>query len=194
MYYQFAWQTLRAQNRPIANQLGWRYGLLNGAYGLLQVAIAGSTAAAYSGSLVTLLHANDTGAGVVPLDGILPPALVAVISCLVGGIFSLGISYYAARNTAKLTGDVGLGQRAGMVAALLGVGFWTVLGILSALLTSTDGAFLTIDPFSHTGYGTQLIGIIFVVVVRALIIGGLSLLLAFLFATLGANAGKNRRV
>jgi hypothetical protein len=191
MYYQFAWQTQRAQNRPIANQIGLRYALLNGAYGLLQVAISFSTAAAYSGSLVTLLHANDDGAGVVPLEGVLPPALIAIISCLVGGTIALIISYYAARNTARLTGDVGLGQRAGMLAALLGMGIWAALATFGTLFTATDGAFLTVDPFSSTGYGTQIGGIMFVVLVRAIILGGLSLLFAFLLATLGANAGKN---
>jgi hypothetical protein len=193
MYYQYAVQSARAQNRPLANNMGLRYGLLNGLYGLLQVVISCSTAAAYSGALVTLLHVNDPGAGVVPVEGVLPPAIVAVASCLVIGCVSLSISYYAARNTARLTGDVGLGQRAGVTAALVGAGIWLLLGSMGALLTGTDGAFLTVDPFSSRGYGSQLVGILFLVIVRAVILGGFSLLPAFLFATLGASAGKNQR-
>ena len=192
MYYQDAWRTARVANRPLANHLGLHYSQLSGAYALMQVVISMSTAAAYQGSLVTLLHANDPVAGVVPVEFVLPPVLTGILSCLVGGIFSLIISYYVARNTAHQTRDAGLGQRAGLIASVMGSVAWLGCSIIGALLTGTDGFIFSVDGFSHVATTTQMLGAVFIVVVRAVAIGTFTLLPAYLVATMGAGVGKSR--
>ena len=192
MYYQDAWRTARAANRPLANRLGFQYAQLSGAYALLQVVVSMSTAAAYQGSLVTLLHANDPAAGVVPLEFVLPPVLTGIISCLIGGILSLIISYYVARNTAQTTRDAGLGQRAGVIASAMGSVAWLGFSIIGALLSGTDGFIYTVDGFSNVATVTQMLSAVFIVAVRALVIGAFTLLPAYLVATMGAGVGKSR--
>jgi hypothetical protein len=192
MYYQDAWRMTRAAQRPVATLLGLRYSLLSGAFALLQVVISQSTSAAYQPTLITLLHVNDPGAGIVPPTFILPPVIVGAVSCLLVGIISVVISYYAAHTTAQETHDIGLGQRAGIIASLLGSLAWLVFSVVGTLWSKTDGFFLTADPFSATPVNSQLVGLTLFVAARAVILGAFSLLFAFLAASLGAQVGKSR--
>lgn len=192
MYYQDAWRAARMANRPLANRIGLHYSLLSGAYALLQITVSMNTAGSYQASLVALLKAASPTGGIVPIEFLIPPLAVSVVSCLLGGIISLIVSYYAALNTARATRDTGLGQRAGLITSAMGSLTWLVLGILGALLTGTDGFSFTVDGFSNVSQASQLATIVLIVAVRAILLGAITLLFAFFFATLGAGVGKSR--
>lgn len=192
LYYQDAWRMARAANRPLATQIGLRYGLLAATFALVQVIVSNTTTANYQGPLIALQQLNNPVAGTVPLDALLPPLIVGALSALIGGILMLVISYLAASTTAHLTRDAGLGQRAALITAAISGVAWTLLGGLGALIGGTDGFFLVVNPFSTQSLPSQVAGIAFIAVARGAIIGAFTLLPAWFFGTLGAQAGLGR--
>jgi len=192
LYYQDAWRMNRVAQRPVADQVGRNYGLLAAAVALVQVFVSNTTAANYQGPLITLQHANDTYAGAVPLETIIPPALMGALSAIIFGIFGLIISYFAASNAAHATRDAALGQRAGIITALLGAFAWLVFSVLGAFIGGNDGFILVVDPFSTTSAFSQMLGIAGIAAVRALLVGGLSLLPAWFLATIASQVGKDK--
>lgn len=183
----------RIANRPIANRLGRRYGLLNAAFALAQVVVSTSTAVAHQGSLVALQRLSDPNAGMPLFDQMISPVLIGIGSCSVAGIIGVIASFLAARDTSRLTGDWGLGQRAGIIASAFGALAWLVFGVVAALLVGTDGALLVIDPFSALPVLHQAGVIAIVVVIRDCILSGIMLVIALLSSVIGASAGEQKR-
>lgn len=183
----------RIANRPIANRLGRRYGLLNAVFALAQVVVAASTAVAHQGSLVALQRLSDPNAGVPPFDQMIAPVLIGFCSCSVAGIIGVIASFCAARDTSRVMGDWGLGQRAGMIAAAYGALAWLGLGVVAALLAGTDGAVLVVDPLSALPAWHQAGVIALVVVLRDIVLSGLMLVVALLSSVIGASAGERKR-
>ncbi len=182
----------RAAQRPIADQVGRAYGIMAGALSLVQVFVSNSTAANYQGPLIALQHINDTYAGAVPLETVLPPVLVGALSTIIFGIFNLVIVYLAALRAAHATRDAALGRRAAITTALLGVLAWAIFSLLGAFIGGNDGFVLVVDPFSSTPALSQMIGIAAIAAVRALILGALSLLPAWFLGAIAAQVGKDK--
>lgn len=193
-FYQAPVQLSRAANRPIANQVGTRFAQMSASFALAQVVVSMTTSAAHQGTLSALanLDPDPSRSAYVPLDSLLPVVLTSLISLLVFGFINLFVSFFAARETAQRTGDPALGQRAGIITALIGTGAWVGLSIVGALISGTDGTLLTTTFFSNTSMLTQAIVIASITGLRAIILGGLFLLPAWLFSNLGAQNGAKR--
>jgi hypothetical protein len=177
--------------RRYATEIGRRYGLLSAAIALGQVAISATTAYAHKSDIIIFLFESQHVTSVVlEPEIILAPFFAGLLSCVIGGIFSLMVSYYAARETAQFNRDTKSGRRAGLIASLIGSATWLGLSVIAAVLTGTDGALIAVDPHSAMSVASQEIGIIVLVALRAIILGGFILLFVPFFSTRGANKGK----
>jgi hypothetical protein len=192
LYYQAAVREARATNRPTANQIGWSFGILNAVVAFAQIVVSNTTAANYSGPLVALQSISNQYSGAIPIEMLVPPLVVSVVSALIGGIISLVFAFLAAKRTAHATRDAALGQRAAVIASLVGTLAWAILGAIGPITSGTDGFVLAVDTFSSTPVGTQVSGMIMLAVARALVIGGLTLPQAWLVSVLGAQVGKDQ--
>jgi hypothetical protein len=192
LYYQAAVREARATNRPTANQIGWSFGMLNAVVAFVQIVVSNTTASNYAGPLTALQSVNNTYAGVVPLEMLLPPLVVSVVSAVLGGIINLVFAYLAAKRAARATRDAALGQRAAIIAALVGMFAWAILAAIGPIIGGTDGFALVVNTFSKTPLNEQVSGIVFLATARALILGGLTLIPAWIFGVMGAQAGKDQ--
>lgn len=192
LYHQAAVREARATHRPLANEMGWSFGILNVVVAFAQIVVSNTTAANYSGPLVALQSINNQYSGAIPIEMLAPPLVVSIASAAIGGIISLIFAFLAAKRTARLTRDAALGQRAAIIAALCGMLGWAVLAAIGPITSGTDGFILAVETFSKTPVSEQVTGMIEIAVARALIIGGLTLIPAWILGVMGAQAGKDQ--
>jgi len=180
----------RIAARAYATRVGQQYGILAAAIAFVQVLISASTAQAHQVDLMVVLHsAQQKFSTSIDTVGVLTPMLIGMLSCVVGGIFSLTISYYAARDAARYSHELSTGRRAGVIASLLGSAAWLVLSVAAVFLTGTDGFLISYDRLSHFSIPQQAAGIALIVALRAIIIGLVTLLFVPLVANNGARKG-----
>lgn len=116
------------------------FGLVNGLFAALQVAVS-SWAAVINQGVSASLYYGVNGVGLNPsiIASWLAPMLVAAYgTCLLGFIVSLWLCWQAGRAAALATGRRGAGAQAGTLVSLLGSAIWIVLSVLAALVLHTD--------------------------------------------------------
>jgi hypothetical protein len=191
-YHKQAELATRARNRPLATRYGQGYGVQAAVYAMAQVVVATTVAAGHQGALIALLHVSDPTSGIVFSQAVWYPIITSIASCLIFGIVSMVISYYAAFQAAHATRNSALGRRAGIIAQLLGTAAWGVFGLIGAFVSGTDGFLLTTNPFQPSAIPSQMEGIVLLVIARTLVIGGLGFLPALFFLNIGAQEGRSR--
>lgn len=129
-----------AQDAHPVRRYALAFGLLNGLFAALQVAVS-SWAAAVNQGVYTSLYYGLNGVGFNPttLANWLAPMLIAAYgTCLLGFCVSLWLCWQAGRAAAVATGRRGAGAQAGALVSLLGSAFWIVLSVLMTLVLHTD--------------------------------------------------------
>ncbi len=190
-YHKQAELATRAANRPLATRYGQGYGLMTAVYAGAQVVVSSTVAAAHQDELITLQHISDPVSGIVFVSTVWYPIVTSIASCLIFGVISIIISYYAAFQAARVTRSDALGRRAGIMAQLIGTAAWGVFGVVGAIASGTDGFLLSTNPFQPAGMPAQMEGIVFVALARTLVIGGLGFLPALFFLNIGAQEGRS---
>lgn len=121
-------------------RLALTFGLINGLFAALQVAVS-SWAAVINQGVSASLYYGVNGVGLNPsiIASWLAPMLIAAYgTCLLGFIASLWLCWQAGRAAALATGRRGAGAQAGTLVSLLGSASWIVLSVLAALVLHTD--------------------------------------------------------
>ncbi len=184
----------RAFARHYAKEIGRRYGLLSATFALVQVVVSATTGLDHKNGLIIALHeAKDHFNNGFDPSLVTVPMFTSLITCFACGIMSLGASYYAGRDAARLAKSTSAGQRAGTIAALIGGTTWLGASVIAALLTGTDSTLIAVDPLDSTGIVQQDLRIALIVAGRAVICAGLGLVFVQLYAIMGAESGTSGR-
>lgn len=197
-----------AQQRVARSQAaatGRRFALLGMAIGLAQVVTATTTSLQRQGALITTQHelqaiaqavfatSSNYNIGYPEPELIVTPLRVGVLGCIIGGILNWVVVYLAARSAGRAQRDRSAGRQAGNTTALLSWVAWMAWSVLGVVLGGNDGLLLTRDPYNSTSMPMQTLLIASIVVGRAVIFGGLWVLVALIFSTSGARSGARIR-
>jgi hypothetical protein len=154
---------------------GLIFGLLNGLFATLQVALSSSAALENHAAISSLYYGfkNQALDPSVALAWLTPILASAYGSCLVAFGFGMWLCWQAGRATALAAGrDVG-GASAGMLTSLIGSGVWIAASVAAALVLRTDGTvsglLATTPDRSAANLGAELAGLLTQEVVGGLV-------------------------
>ena len=178
-----------APGHPV-RRFGLIFGLLNGLFAMLQVAVSSWAALVNHGAIASLYYgANGVGFNPTVLVNWLAPVLVAAYgTCLLGFVASLWLCWHAGRAAAAASGRRGAGAQAGLLVSLLGSAIWIVTSVLAALILHTDatvsGILATTPARTPTHLGAEIAGLL----TQEIIAGLLALGFGALAGRMGAGA------
>jgi hypothetical protein len=121
-------------------RLALAFGLVNGVFAVLQVAVSSWAALVNRGVYISLYYgANGVGFNNDALLAWLLPIFTAAYgTCLLGFVVSLVLCWHAGRAAAAATGRRGAGAQVGALVALYGSVIWIVASVAAVLLVHTD--------------------------------------------------------
>lgn len=125
---------------PVRRLALW-FGLVNGVFAVLQVAVSSWAALINQGVYVSFFYGvNGVGFNNDALTAWLLPIFTAAYgTCLLGFIASLVLCWHAGRAAAWATGRRGAGGEVGALVALYGSVIWIVASVAAVLIIHTDG-------------------------------------------------------
>ena len=154
---------------------GLIFGLLNGLFATLQVALS-SSAALENHSAISSLYYGFKNQALDPSVAVawLAPILVSAYgSCLVAFGFGMWLCWQAGRATALAAGRDAGGASAGMLTSLIGSGVWIAASVAAVLVLRTDGTasgiLATTPDRSAANLGGELAGLLTQEVVGGLV-------------------------
>jgi|GEM_PF-3507544 len=186
------------QARQNATERGLRFGSYAAIISVLQVVFSASIAYNNRGAFIILQHqiqdlqATSYSGGAPQIDLFLYPFLMSIVLCIIFGIITLVIAARAARTTANITQRSEYGRRSGIITTLISVTAWILASVVGAIFSGTDSTFVSIDPLSTASSTTQTIGIAGLVLLRALIIGGVTIGISAIWNSVAANRGQRQ--
>jgi hypothetical protein len=142
------------------------FGLLNGLFAALQVAVGSVAALENRAALGSLYYGiqNEVLDPAVVYAWLAPILAATYGSCLVAFGFGMWLCWHAGRAAALAAGRDTGGASAGMLASVIGSGIWIAASIAGALILHTDGTisgiFATTPSLSDANIGGELLGLL----------------------------------
>jgi hypothetical protein len=120
---------------------GLIFGLLNGLFATLQVAISSSAALENHAAISSLYYGfrDQTLDPSVAVAWLTPVLASAYGSCLVAFGFGMWLCWQAGRATALAAGRDAGGASVGMLTSLIGSGVWIAVSVVATIVLHTDG-------------------------------------------------------